>query len=70
LIEAKRFDTSYAAMIVHSFSPTSKWFDAYAAFVDLLGGGASPDSACLVEVPGGQPLLLGWARGDQRFRAM
>ena len=40
LIEADRFDARDAAMIVHSFSPANKWFDAFAAFVELLCGGA------------------------------
>lgn len=70
LIEADRFHASHAAMIVHSFSPTSKWFDAYAAFVGLLGGDAAIDGASVVRVLGGKPLILGWARGDQSFRAM
>lgn len=70
LIEAERFNASHAAMIVHSFSPTSKWFEAYAAFVAMLGGEAKLDSACTVEVPGERPLLLGWAKGDQRYREM
>ncbi|MET3842059.1 hypothetical protein [Bradyrhizobium sp. OAE829] len=30
VIEAERFKTDDAAMIVHSFSPENKWFDAYA----------------------------------------
>ena len=70
LIEADRFDAQCAAMIVHSFSPASKWFEAYAAFVTMLGGEAGQDSACAIEVPGGRPLLLGWARGEARFREM
>lgn len=69
LIEAERFAANRAAMIVHSFSPDRRWFDAYARFVELLGGTAMVDGAAMVEVPGGT-LLLGWACGDQRFRAM
>lgn len=67
LIEADRFGANRAAMIVHSFSPERRWFDAYAQFVNLLGGTAEVDGACTVEVPGGT-LLLGWACGDQQFR--
>ncbi len=69
LIEADRFAASRAAMIVHSFSPERRWFEAYARFVELLGGTAEVDGATVVEVPGGT-LLLGWACGDQRFRGM
>lgn len=69
LIEAERFAANRAAMIVHSFSPERRWFDAYARFVELLGGTAESDGATIVKVPSGT-LLLGWACGDQRFRQM
>lgn len=68
LIEADRFAANRAAMIVHSFSPERRWFDAFARFVELLGGEARADEAVMVKVPGGT-LLLGWACGEQRFRA-
>jgi hypothetical protein len=68
LIEAERFDAQHAAMIVHSFSPTKKWFDAFAAFVDLLGGAEARDGQPIVISGLSKPLILGWAVGDQRFR--
>ena len=70
LIEAELFCATHAAMVVHSFSPSSKWFEAYAAFVEMLGGEAKLNSASVVEVPGDRPLVLGWARGEPRFREM
>jgi hypothetical protein len=42
ILEAERFKTDDAAMIVHSFSPENKWFGSYAAFLGLLGLTASP----------------------------
>lgn len=69
LIEAERFAANRAVMIVHSFSPERRWFEAYATFVELLGGTAESDGVTQVEVPGGS-LLLGWACGEQRFRMM
>ena len=68
LIEADRFAANRAAMIVHSFSPERRWFDAFARFVTLLGGEARADEAVMVKVPG-ETLLLSWACGEQRFRA-
>lgn len=68
LIEAHRFNARQAAMIVHSFSPTKKWFDAFATFVDLLGGGEVRPNEPVVIHNVGIPLILGWAVGDQRFR--
>lgn len=70
LIEADRFCTADAAMIVHSFSPTRKWFDAFAAFVELLGGGVARVGEPAVLDRNGTRLILGWATGDPRFRAL
>lgn len=68
LTEAQRFDASLAGMIVHSFSPERRWFEDFARFVDLMGGGAvAPGQAIIVETPSGIPLLLGWACGSLAY---
>lgn len=69
IIEARRFGTSRAAMVVHSFSPDERWFDAYAAFTDLLGVAASVGRLAVRDLPSGMPLELGWAKGDSAFLA-
>jgi hypothetical protein len=69
LIEAERFHAPAAAMIVHSFSPTRRWFEDFADFVRLLGGDAAPDRLIEVPTPAGKPLYLGWASGDLAFRS-
>ena len=70
LIEANRFDAADAAMIVHSFSPERRWFDEFAAFVTLLGGGETR-SGEPINISGlERRLILGWACGDQRFREL
>jgi hypothetical protein len=68
LIEAERFGATGAAMIVHSFSPTMRWFDAFARFAGVLGADVEPGRTAQVNVPGTIPLWLGWACGDQQFR--
>jgi hypothetical protein len=68
LIEADRFCTTHAAMIVHSFSPTKKWFDAFGDFVTLLGGEGVKLGEPIVINGLGQPLIFGWAAGADRFR--
>lgn len=70
LIEADRFCTGEAAMIVHSFSPEKKWFEAFAAFVELLGGGETRAGEPVVIGGLTKPLILGWAVGDQLFRLL
>ena len=67
VIEARRFKTDAAAMIVHSFSATGKWFDAFARFAALFGARPERDRLLPVGLDGTLPLFLGWASGDQRF---
>ena len=67
VIEAERFKTDAAAMLVHSFSPTNRWFDAFAHFASLFGCKAEPDKLIAVRPNVLRPLYLGWARGDAQF---
>ena len=48
IIEARRFRTDAACMIVHSFSPTKKWFDAFQVFASLFN--VNPDVGCLLPI--------------------
>lgn len=70
VLEAMLFKTDEAAMIVHSFSPTAKWFDDFAFFVSLFGGEAVLGKPHRCSLPSGMPLLLGFAKGDERFLAL
>jgi hypothetical protein len=68
VIEANRFKTNAACMIVHSFSPSAKWYEAFERFASLLGVHAERSS--LLSVPGRSPPLdVGWAVGDAQFLA-
>jgi len=69
IIEAERFGARYAAMVVHSFSPTDEWFDDYAAFLGLFGTNAQVGKLATLQQLGQITLLAGWARGDPRFLA-
>ncbi|MER8832878.1 hypothetical protein [Mesorhizobium sp. M0909] len=64
VIEARRFKTDAAAMIVHSFSSTRRWFEDYAAFVALFAATAEPDQLVCVRPEGAPPLYVGWASGE------
>ena len=70
LVEAARFHAADAAMLVHSFSPGRRWFDAWSGFVSLMGGIPGAGGPIAVAVPGGRRLVLGWACGPERLRAM
>ena len=69
LIEADRFATKHAAMIVHSFSPERRWFEAFERFAALFGLTAMTGEPLLLNTPAGHKLVLGWACGDPRFLA-
>jgi len=68
LIEAERFKTDAAAMIVHSFSLDDRWFFAFQRFVSLLGI-ENVEIGKLVRIDlEPRPIFLGWAKGDPKFR--
>ncbi len=67
VIEAERFKTDVAAMIVHSFSPERMWFESYVQFLELLGLPDNSGELASIRLPGGLPLYLGWASGDARY---
>ncbi len=67
VIEARRFKTDAAAMIVHSFSPTGKWFDAFARFLALFELQAERGRLHRLPLNEAKPLYVGWAAGDRQF---
>jgi hypothetical protein len=69
VIEARRFKTDAACMIVHSFSPTRKWYAAFEVFATLFGVPAKPNRLLLIRPDGLPPLYVAWAAGDPKFLA-
>ncbi|PLX40472.1 MAG: hypothetical protein C0605_06395 [Hyphomicrobiales bacterium] len=67
LIEAGRFNTDSAAMIVHSFSQEHRWYDDFHAFCSYLGLEGERGKAVPKQLPDGRELILGWATGDRRY---
>lgn len=68
LLIAEEFDCAAGVMLVHSFSPTDRWFDDFAEFAGLLGVDAGIGGVSRADVPGDTQLFLGWCKGDQRYR--
>ena len=59
--EAKRYRCSDALLLVHSFSPTHRWFDDFAAFTAAMGQPLSkPDTCSLPRVYEGISLRFAW----------
>jgi hypothetical protein len=69
VLEAEHFKTDEAAMIVHSFSPAEKWFEAYTAFLGLFDLKASVGKLVSKRLPKGQIVHFGWATGNPHFLA-
>jgi hypothetical protein len=65
VVEARRFVSSAAAMILHSFSPEHRWFDDFAAFCALFCTTTQRGIPSVVTLPDGRPLILGWATGNR-----
>jgi hypothetical protein len=67
ILEAKRYFSKYAVMLVHSFSQTDQWLDDYARFVSLFGTAGTLNQLSEASNESGMPLFLGWVRGDKKY---
>ena len=67
VLEAKRFKTDRAAMVVQSFSQEHRWFEDFAAFAAMFGLQAEPGQALNYDLPSTMPLTLGWVVGSEAF---
>ena len=67
VLEANRFKTDRAAMIVQSFSLEHRWLEDFQAFVALFGLHAEPGQGMNYELPSGMHLTMGWAIGSEAF---
>lgn len=67
LLTARAFYAPTAVMLVHSFSPASKWRDDFEIFCHGLG--CISLSNDLYEVPNieGPRLILGWCKGNEKY---
>jgi len=68
VLVAEQFRAVAAVMLVHSFSPTNKWFEDFLEFAALFRVRPDPGGIVAVGQRRGIPLFLGWCRGEQRFR--
>lgn len=67
LIEAARFNAMHALMLVHSFSPTQKWFTDFRSFANLYGIDPKPNQIYQACERDGITLHLGWVCGNQEY---
>ncbi len=67
IIEAKKFNTKNALMLVHSFSQTYEHFEDYNQFLVLFGLSGGKDSLSGPVNINGIDLFSGWVKGDKIF---
>jgi hypothetical protein len=65
---ARQFFAQRAIMLVHSFSPSGRWFEDFVAFAGLFGAAPGPNEIISARPCGEIELHLGWCSGDQHFR--
>lgn len=69
IYEAKRYRCRHAMMLVHSFSPTHRWFEDFAAFASLMNQPVSvPGSVSIAKMCEGINLRLAWVADSPRGR--
>ena len=62
LIEAERFHTDHAVMLVHSFSREDIGLEDFRAFTHLFGVSSQPDQLVRLSQPSNVPLYTAWIR--------
>lgn len=71
ILEAKKFNTENALMLVHSFSKSDEWiegFEDYRNFLALYGlKYVQPDSILFAKSIDGIDLYFGWVKGDKKY---
>lgn len=69
IYEAKRYRCRHAMMLVHSFSPTHRWFEDFAKFSCLMNQPVSvPRSVSIAKICEGISLRLAWVADSPRGR--
>ncbi len=67
IIEARRFHSQHAVMLVHSFSQTEEWFADYKKFVSLYGAETGVNKVVSAGEVDGIKLHFAWVRGDAKY---
>lgn len=70
VIEAKRFCTREAAMVVHTFSKTNEWLGDYQTFLSLFGLKGDINKSVSTSIPPDINLHFAWVHGDEKYLNM
>jgi hypothetical protein len=67
LLTGRAFHAGTAVMLVHSFSPESRWREDFEAFAAALGGSRLTDDLYEIELGQRPRLIIGWCKGAEEF---
>jgi hypothetical protein len=67
LLTARAFHAGTAVMLVHSFSPESRWRGDFEAVAAALGGSRLTDDLSEIELSQGPRLIIGWCKAAEEF---
>lgn len=67
IIEAKRFRSTQAVMVVHTFSKTNEWLDDYQYFLSLFGLDGGVNQAVSTTINKYMNLTLAWVQGSKKY---
>ena len=67
ILTARSFHAGVAVMLVHSFSPDSRWREDFEAFAAAIGGNRVTDDLFEIELSESPRLIIGWCKGAEEF---
>lgn len=67
LLTARAFHAGTAVMLVHSFSPESRWREDFEVFADAVGGSRLTEDLYEIELGQAPRLIIGWCKGAEEF---
>ena len=67
ILEAKRFRSSEAVMVVHTFSKSNEWLEDYQYFLSLFGLKSGVNQAVSTDLASGINLSFAWVHGAEKY---
>jgi hypothetical protein len=67
ILEAKRFKTNKAVMLVHSFSQSNEWIEDYNHFLGLFGLEGKVNDIASTIINEEIQLFFAWVKGEQKY---
>jgi len=67
LLTAQAFHAGMAVMLVHSFSPESRWSEDFEAFAAAVGASRLTDDLHEIDLGQSPRLIIGWCKGAEEF---